>query len=427
MTRRPSSCLLAAPRRPAGARGRAVAAGFLLLVTLLGGCAGDPVPVEPVLRPVRYQEVEISSRGRVRLFSGMARAGVRSRLSFRVGGAVLAVDVRAGDTVVAGQALARLDPRDYELQLQGAEASLAQAEAEARNAAAVYERVRALYENRNASRTELDGARAAAEGAAAAVRSLGKRRELAQLQVRYTVLQAPVDGAIAGVNVEVNENVAAGQPVMELTSGSSPEVRVAMPEVLIGEVRAGDAVSARFTAIPGRAFDARVTEVAVATTGTATTFPVTVRLVEPTTLVRPGMAAEVTFVFGSASQVERIHAPSVAVGEDRHGRYVFVVEPEAGNAAGQAPRAGVPANDRATESATAPVSGAAGNGNATATASAASPTGVVRRRAVIVGDLTERGLEILSGLTPGDLLVTAGVRRIEDGQRVRLLGTTTSP
>jgi multidrug efflux pump subunit AcrA (membrane-fusion protein) len=82
---------------------------------------------------------------RVRTFSGTARAGVESRLSFRVAGTVERVAVKVGDTVRPGQMLAELDPRDYELQVEDAEASLAQARARARNAESNLDRVRGLY------------------------------------------------------------------------------------------------------------------------------------------------------------------------------------------------------------------------------------------------------------------------------------------
>ena len=63
----------------------------------------------------------------------------------------------------------------------------------------------------------------------------------------------------------------------------------------------------------------------------------------------------------------------VAVGEDREGRYVFVLD---------------------------------------------KGSGTVGRRAVTVGELTGDGLEVLSGLAEGELIVTAGVRRLTDGERV---------
>ena len=76
----------------------------------------------------------------------------------------------------------------------------------------------------------------------------------------------------------------------------------------------------------------------------------------------------------------RLLVSPVAVGEDREGRFVFVLEPQAEEG-----------------------------------------TGLVRRRDVSVGELTGDGLEILSGLEDGELVVTAGVRRLSDGEEVKVL------
>ena len=207
--------------------------------------------------------------------------------------------------------------------------------------------------------------------------------ESARRRLEYTRLKAPVDGAIASVPIDVDENVEQGQQVVRMTSGSSPEVEVAMPGVLISQVREGDAVTVKFDALTDAVFEAVVTEVGVAAIGTATTFPVTVRLAQADPDVRSGMAAEVAFRFEARDSRERIYLPTHAVGEDRQGRYVFVLE-------------GGPEN---------------GVGN-------------VRRVAVEVGALTPDGLELLAGLTEGQRVVTAGVRRLTDGQRVKLLAST---
>jgi RND family efflux transporter MFP subunit len=121
-----------------------------------------------------------------------------------------------------------------------------------------------------------------------------------------------------------------------------------------------------------------ITEVGVVT-GMSTTYPVTVRLEEADPDVRPGMAAEVAFRFGSEDNRERFLVPPVAVGEDRNGRYVFVVE------------------------------------------QGSEDFGLTRRRPVAVGELREEGIEILEGVSEGDLVVVAGISKIVDGQEVRLL------
>lgn len=355
-------------------------------VALLALCAcSDPAPAEDPLRPVRSLLVYASGGERERTFAGTAKAGLETELSFRVPGTVERVAVKVGDAVRADQVLALLEPRDYEIAVGQAEAVLSQAQAAEAKADADLERVRRLWENSNASQDQLDGATAQARTAQAQVESATRSLEAARRRLQYTRLRAPVAGSIASLHVEVNENVGQGQKVLLLTSGARPEVEVAIPEVLISEVREGDPVRARFDAIPGRDFDAVVTEVGVAATGTATTFPVTVRLSEPSDEVRPGMAADVEFRFRSSGR-EQIVVPIHAVAGDTRGRFVYVVEP-----------AGEPG------------------------------VGTVRRRDVEVGELGADGIRILSGVDEGDRVVTAGVARIVDGQRVKLLDEGGAP
>jgi RND family efflux transporter MFP subunit len=331
---------------------------------------------------VRTQLVFSTGGVRVRSFSGSARSGTESRLSFRVGGSIVELPVRVGDSVSAGQLIARLDAEDYRLAMREAEAGLAQARAQAQNAESNYERVRDLYEADNASRADLDAALASFQSSEATVRAADQRVQLARQQLSYTRLTAPTAGAVAAVAVEVNENVRAGQVVVYLNSGTDLEVEVGVPEVLISQVAEGDMTEVTFDALPDRTFQATVSEVAVATTGTATTYPVTVVLADADPNLRSGMAAEVAFRFESGEGRELFIVPSIAVGEDRDGRFVYVVEPEEG-------------------------------------AGAESGVGVVRRRPVRVGEMTMLGIEILEGLADGEYVVVAGVSRIEDGLRVQ--------
>ncbi len=351
----------------------------LLMGLMLAACGSEKTPEQEVIRPVRYQQVLPAGGALERTFAGTAKAGTESRLSFRVAGSIEQVAVKVGDRVEKGDLIARLDDTDYRLQVQEALAALANARAQARNADATYERVRALYENRNASRNDLDAARAASESAESAVQASATRLELTRSQLRYTRLTAPVAGAIASVPAEVNENVSAGQVVAILTSGALPEVTCAIPESLISLIRRDMPVTVRFDALGDLAFPARVTEVGVAAISRASTFPVIVRLDKSSPMIRPGMAAEVTFLMSRTDGDGGFLVPTEAVGEDREGRFVLVVEP------------------------------------------IDKELGIVHRRAVTVGELRADGLEISAGLKNGERVVTAGTSRIDDGQKVRLL------
>ena len=173
---------------------------------------------------------------------------------------------------------------------------------------------------------------------------------------------------MAAVDVEANENVGAGQVVLMLASGDTPEVEVAMPESLIAQVHEGDEVVVRFNAMPERVFAANITEVGVAASGS--TFPVTVRLVDGDSGVRSGMAADVSFSLRTKIEhAAHLEVPWVSVGEDQSGHFVFVLEETA------------PERARA------------------------------RRRPVTIGELTDLGIEIVDGLEAGERIATAGVRR----------------
>jgi multidrug efflux pump subunit AcrA (membrane-fusion protein) len=337
----------------------------LLLALVLTGCGSEPVEQERVIRPVRYQQVFATGGRRVRSFSGVVQAGTESTLSFKVDGTVQRVAVRVGDKVAAGELIAQLDASDYQLRVQQAEATLRRARAEARNAASSYERVRLLYENNNASLNDLDAAQAGAESAEAAVASSEKNLQLLRLQLGYTRLVAPI--------------------AVMLASGARPKVVVSVPELLITQIRAGSPVEVRCDAMPGQLLAATVTEVGVTTARMETTYPVTVLLDEANADLRPGMAAEVAFAFESSGDRELILVPPVAVGEDRQGRFVFVVKPT---------RSGL---------------------------------GVVERREVRIGELTRNGLEVTEGLEDGELVVTAGVSRIQDGLTVKVPGQGEDP
>ncbi len=343
-------------------------------------CSKQEAEPEEVIRPVRYQQVFLSGGSRSRSFSGVAKSGTESHLSFKVPGTITSLAVKLGDVVRDGQLIARLDPNDYNLQVQQAQATLTAAEAQARNARADLNRIRALYENDNASKNEYDQVRAASESADANVLAANKGLEQARLQLSYTRLKAPLSGSIAAVPVEANENVQAGQTIALLNSGSQLEVQVAVPEVLIADISEGSEVGIQFDALPGKVLSGIVREVGVASLGSSTTFPVIVRVTESHDDILPGMAAEVTFSFERRSGSGLIIVPPVAVAEDRQGRYVYVAEP----------------------------------GDA--------DIGIVKRRDVSVGELTSDGMEIISGLDDGDLVITAGVTRIHPDMQVKLLG-----
>lgn len=345
------------------------------VVFYLSGCDQNDAPAGRSLRSVRYLVVAGDSAGRDRSLSGISKSTQESRLSFKVGGTVTSVPAQIGQQLKKGDLIAQLDAENFILQVEQLQASLVEAQAGERNANSNYERSKGLYANDNASLNELDAARANSEAEKAQVRAAAKALEIARLNESYTRLYASASCSIASVDIEISENVAAGQQIAIISCGNEFEITLDVPESIISGIDQHTPVSISFSAIAGVRFSGAVTE--ISTAGSSTAFPVVVKVHEKHPALRSGLAAEVTFQFGAPSLSSIYLLPVASVINDPAGTFVFIAEPaeEVGEA-------------------------------------------IIRRHAVTLGELTQSGVEVLAGLVPGDFVVTAGVSVIRDGQRV---------
>lgn len=358
-------------------------AAIPIVVAVLSACQEQPAEFEEVIRPVRYAEVLPAGAVAQRIFSGVTKAALDADLSFKVGGNVTTIGVVVGDRVEKGQLVAQLDPTDYAVTVREAEAGLQRARAELRNAEANFNRTRELYENRNVSKSDLDNSRAASESAGALVAAARQQLEAARLQLSYAKLASPEACTIAGRYVEPNQNVSAGQPIVRVNCGDCAEVQIDVPAAFIGVIRQGALAQVRIAALGNRSFGASVSEVGVAADRGASAYPVTLAVIENCDDIRAGMAAEVQMAIPGV-RPNGILIPFIAVGEDRDGNYVFVLEPAGEDVAGES-------------------------------------TYVARRRSVTIETTpTAEGVPIVAGIEEGELIATAGVRRLVDGQRVTL-------
>lgn len=344
-------------------------------LSLLAACQQNDVPAEQALRPVRYFSVALDQVGRNRSFSGTSKSTQESRLSFKVSGTVTSVPAQIGQQLKKGDLIAQVDAANFILQVEQAQASLVEAQAGERNANSNYERTKGLYANDNASLNDLDSARAGAESAKAQARAATKALEIARLNESYTRLYASANCSISSIDMEINENVTAGRQIAIVSCGDEFEVSLDVPESIIAGIDQNTPVSISFNAISGVQFSGTVTKISAA--GSSASFPVVVLVNEKHPSLRSGHAAEVTFQFDLPSEGSSYVLPVAAIINDPGGTFVFIAEPD--GAGGEA---------------------------------------VVTRRAVVLGELTRVGVEVLEGLEPGDRVITAGVSVIREGQRV---------
>jgi len=340
-------------------------------------CGEDEIK-EEVLRPVRYQKIFTTGGASERTFTGTAKVGIESNLSFKVGGTINEIKLKVGDLVKKGQVLAKLIPTDLSLQVKEAEAALKEAESQLLNAKNNYNRIKQLYENNTASKSDLDKARSSYESGSASAERLRNSLKLARQQLSYTSLKAPADGMIAVSNSEINENVQVGETIAVINVGNEMEVSLGLPENVINRVNKGMNVKVNFSSIQNKSFDGIVNEVSPSIDINTSTYPVRVIIKNPSKNLKSGMAANIKFSFSSVSTKELIIVPVNAVGEDSKGRFVFLVESES------------------------------------------EEIGVVKKQHIEIGELTKEGFEIVTGLSVGQKVATAGLQTLLDGQKVRI-------
>lgn len=356
-----------------------------LIVCLVVATACSKRKAEPEhIRPVQTEVVLLTSKKAPLFFSGFSKSEKMINASFRVPGLIVEYPIKVGDRLEKGQLIARLDPQDYELKLKQAQAALEAAVSEDRKTTAQYKRIKMLYESESASRDEFDQARAAHEAARAEIARKRAQVNLATQDLGYTTLVSEQDNCeVSTTDAEVNENVEAGKRVATLSCGKKLEVEVAVPESEIYNIKVGDAVSVLFNITPDIYYEAEVTEVGV-TAAKATAYPVTVVLKERAPQLRSGMAAKVIFYKGEAKEA-KMTVPLAAVGEDREGNFVFVFEKGEG------------------------------------------ALGIARKRKVVIGEFYPDRMVIKAGLKPGEVVITAGLRYLREGRRVKLLKYQTVP
>ncbi|MCE5284692.1 MAG: HlyD family secretion protein [Pelosinus sp.] len=238
-------------------------------------------------------------------------------VSSRVSACVAELLVDEGDIVQAGQVIARMDSREFEIQVAKAKANLASAhaklaaikagnrpqqvaqasaladsaEANLDNAKKAYERASLLYSKGALPAQQLDAAQAAlavaqaqyaaanqsvsltAEGsrledieaAMAEVEQAAATLKNAELQLDNATIVAPIFGVVALKSVNVGESTTVGQPIFNIVDSNNVWVSANIEETNVGKIHVGQSVTFSVDAFPGKKFTGKVYEVGAAT------------------------------------------------------------------------------------------------------------------------------------------------------------------
>jgi len=354
----------------------------LLLTGLLSGCVQQEPEAPTKPRPIRALQVGDATAFAQRSFPGRARAYQEVNLSFRVAGPLITRPINVGDTVEAGQTLARIDPTDFEIRVLNLQSELERAKAERELAEAEYNRGVEVQQRGQGliSESDVDQRRSVRDQARANERALEASLRAAQNDLSYTELKAPFEGTVVAIFVENFETVQAKQAITRLLDTSRIEMVVNIPENLISLVPYVQNLRVRFDAFADRDIPAKIQEIGFEASTTTRTFPVTLIMDQPEGIkILPGMAGR---AFGEA------RLPNV----EAHG---IVIPVAATFATGESDETYVWVFDK--------------------------QRGKVSRRAVSVGALTDSGIRVTDGLEPGEWIAVAGVHTLREDQPVRLL------
>jgi len=282
-------------------KGRLLA--MLLPLTISAGCSDQDQPTQSVARPVKVFRIEQNAVAGARSFAGEVRARIETPLSFRVAGKLLERKVDVGDPVRKGQLLAILDGNDYHLAVQGLKAQLASAQADSTFLRDDLVRYRELLAQQVISPPEFERHETAYTAARERTAALAAQLAEANNQLSYTELHADRDGVVTALAVEAGQVLAAGQAVVTLAQLDEKEIHFDVPEHRLQEIRRQQEVNVSLWLDDERLLKARIREIASAADPASRTYRVKASLLEGLDAAQLGMTATVHITANTASGI----------------------------------------------------------------------------------------------------------------------------
>jgi membrane fusion protein (multidrug efflux system) len=269
-------------------------------------------------------------------YVGRVEAVQSVNLQARVEGFLLKLEFNEGQDVAAGNLLFQIDPAPFQAQLLAAQAQLAQAQANLVNAQSNYVRIAALARDKYQPQSALDQATAQRDSAAASVQQAQANLRVAELNLGYTNITAPIDGRIGKAMFTLGNLVnSTSGPLATIVQLDPIRTVFSLPErdLLTAKQKSGESqqdINKLFTpnlrlsngtmyANAGSIeFVNNVADPATGTVGVRALFP------NPDKLLLPGLV--VTVVVRPSQPERALLVPTIAVQQDTNGKFVLVVD-----------------------------------------------------------------------------------------------------
>lgn len=348
---------------------------------LSAGCAGEgrqgsfeaAVEKAPVLRNVEVGTVESLEVDVVRELAGSVGSASVSHISSRLMGQVLEVRAGEGDSVEKGALLVVLDGRELEAKVRQAEGALGQARAQFELASVTLGRYEKLLAEKAISHQEYDQVVAGERVAGQAVAQAESAVEEARTWLAFTEIRSPVSGRVVSKKTDPGSMASPGMPILSIEPEGGYRIELPVDVSLWNRIGAGTALQVAVEAA-GFSGTVVVNEVVPTIDPASRTFIVRADLPDGRAF-RSGQYVRAKVTVGAR---KAIAVPASALVRRGQLDGVYAVDPRSGNAS---------------------------------------------FRIVRVGREFEGGrVEVLSGLTPGDLVVTGGTEHARDGAVISLAG-----
>ncbi len=335
-----------------------VLAGSLALLCVC--CTNKEEKVESE-QYVKTETVGVSNQLSTLTFPGKTRTTEEVNVAFKLAGTLSRVPVNEGDYVSKGQLIAELDPRDYLVQLAATKAEYAMIKADA-------SRVISMYSEGNTTASNYDKARYG-------LQQIEQKLIHHQNQVADTKIYAPISGYIQTKLHKAGETIGQGMPVVSMFSGGGVEIEVYLPAKDFANRDKLTNCYCTFDIMPDEKFPLELVRVNPEA-NSSQLFSVRFRIKGNYNRknINPGMS---TLVYANMATETKsdVNIPTSAIVNKNGKTFVYVYK-----------------------------------------------DGVVKRRNIEVDNLMSNGTtNIASGLSNGDVIVTAGVHQLTDGQKVKPL------
>lgn len=337
------------------------------------GCGHDDSQVAEVDGiPVELAEVTARPVIESTSLTGVLNAYREVDLVSEVSGEIVALHHDVGAEVRKGAALASIEKKVHQENLNAADAALMAAEARYTLARSDFVRDSTLHANGDIAQAAFDAGMMAYRSALADLNASRASRELAARALRESDIRSPFSGFVSRRFCDVGTYVAPGMPLFRVVNIDSLRLILSVSQAVLGRLSPDTEVSISVEGLGDRVFNGRVRSIAPEADEMTRTFPVEVILVNPEGRpLRDGHVVRADLVLQKTENTVTVPRESVVElsGDD----FVFVVEDS-----------------------------------------------VALRRPVEVGSLIEDHYIIEKGLRPGERLVVAGMRNLKDGSRVIL-------